>query len=537
MIKITAIFQIILGCIIAHPAKILFGITTLTSLIISTGGINYDTSKRLQVTRWIWSGEPQVKPDDTSLANNLVGRNGEKFAQFGIGQSLVMLPGDIFGFFISKIFPNKIRQEIRILAMWILTFPAINSLGILSAFYLGIRLGACTVISFLSSLLLLFGTTFLHYCQNPQENNLLFMLLCFGFLGGITWVEKSNYSSMFIAAFCLGYALLVRITMIIPVVVIFFSCWYMVIFINRPENLRNYFRTFLVFGFPTFALFLLLERGYHWYRFGNFSTTYAKNIVLAFESANLNFPSGYPFGFPFFEGFIGPFFDVEKSIFIFDPLLFLGSFFFICPSIFWSKKITSVFISSIVIMLGTIGTYASSYWWSGDSAWGCRHCAPSVQLVCLIGIILFLIKTKEGLTNKWFIPSVLLILISIVFQILSLCMDYNVENAQREISDRPLFVHYERLLNLTARSMGTFEINERNMGSSVVLNLSENQWFFALRLEPFVSSPIATCAKFIWISIVILLSLASTLLLTSCFLNLRKRKAAPYIHKKDIPSK
>src|SRR5438874_260031 len=79
-----------------RPSFVLSIIASLTAIAVSPGNLGtVDAARRLQVTRSFWTGEPPVRRDvDTDFG--IPGKNHRLEAWYGIGQSAVMLPLDMF---------------------------------------------------------------------------------------------------------------------------------------------------------------------------------------------------------------------------------------------------------------------------------------------------------------------------------------------------------------------------------------------------------------------------------------------------------
>src|SRR6202034_1586278 len=81
----------------SSPLSLLLLITALFTFLIQSGELGTsDTTHRLQVTHSLWTGQPQVFPDEYPEFG-LHGRGGRLYAWYGIGQSLLMLPADLVG--------------------------------------------------------------------------------------------------------------------------------------------------------------------------------------------------------------------------------------------------------------------------------------------------------------------------------------------------------------------------------------------------------------------------------------------------------
>src|SRR5580698_9754788 len=81
----------------SHPVSLLLLVTALFTFLIQSGELGTsDTTHRLQVAHSLWTGEPQVFPNEYPEFG-LHGRGGRLNAWYGIGQSLLMLPADVVG--------------------------------------------------------------------------------------------------------------------------------------------------------------------------------------------------------------------------------------------------------------------------------------------------------------------------------------------------------------------------------------------------------------------------------------------------------
>ena len=81
----------------SRPLFLLLLVTGLFTFLIQSGELGTsDTTHRLQVTHSLWTGQPQVLPNEYPEFG-LHGRGGRLYAWYGIGQSLLMLPADLIG--------------------------------------------------------------------------------------------------------------------------------------------------------------------------------------------------------------------------------------------------------------------------------------------------------------------------------------------------------------------------------------------------------------------------------------------------------
>src|SRR5258708_37291545 len=76
----------------SHPLSLLLLVTALFTFLIQSGELGTsDTTHRLQVAHSLWTGQPQVFPNEYPEFG-LHGRGVMLYAWYGSGQSLLMLP-------------------------------------------------------------------------------------------------------------------------------------------------------------------------------------------------------------------------------------------------------------------------------------------------------------------------------------------------------------------------------------------------------------------------------------------------------------
>src|ERR1700734_2618943 len=150
-----------------------------------------DTMHRLQTTHWLWTSEPQVFPNEYPEFG-LHGRGGQLYSWYGIGQSLLMLPADLVGTWIShwKIFADYTDDPaVRSIVVSYSTNILVNVLTVLVAFRLLRQLRFTVRESIFGLLALLFCTTHLHYTQNMMENDYIMLLTLAGVSFQYEWLR------------------------------------------------------------------------------------------------------------------------------------------------------------------------------------------------------------------------------------------------------------------------------------------------------------------------------------------------------------
>src|SRR3569833_1992493 len=80
-----------------NPVFLLALAAALMAFVVQSGELGTsDTTHRLQSAHSFWTSEPPVSPGEYPEFG-VHGRNGSLQSWFGIGQSILMLPSDIFG--------------------------------------------------------------------------------------------------------------------------------------------------------------------------------------------------------------------------------------------------------------------------------------------------------------------------------------------------------------------------------------------------------------------------------------------------------
>ena len=415
-----------------------------------------DVQRRLQVTRSFWTSEPTVRPGDVGL----VGRNGKLYSWYGMGQSLAMLPADIIA-----------RETVRFISRfreppwWLvgeeemvsyITSPVMCVLAVLMCFRFLKSLAFTVNESIVGALTLLFGTTFLHYTQNLQENSLILLLTLTGFYFQYDWLKNESTRSLIWGSLALGANLLVSLdqglNLIAGAVFILLCLWY------RRDRSRTPFSRLMPYGrtcISCYAACFIIERLYHYYRFGSFFHTDQQIFAGQFQRMfpGLTLEPGWPWSISFWTGFLGPLITPEKSIFLFDPLLVLT---LVLSFLFWKRFApdTKAYVTALVLLLlSYIVFYAKYYNWGGNPAWGDRFVTTPVQLLAMISVPL-LMRYRSALNPwvwKW---GKAVAAISVTIQIASVFFWPRLELQQMGTFGHPTFVVGLRFRNIVAFATG-----------------------------------------------------------------------------------
>src|SRR6201996_2692980 len=181
----------------ASPVALLVAVALGTALVQSGELGTADTTRRLQVTHSLWTSEPQVPRADYPDFG-IPGRGGRLYAWYGLGQSLLMLPADVVGTAAAgapwwqAYQASKATPRIRAIVVSVSTNVLLNVLTALVALRFLELLGFSRVQSTAGTLALLCATTHLHYAQNMQENNYIFLLTLTGMWLQLRWAVNSG---------------------------------------------------------------------------------------------------------------------------------------------------------------------------------------------------------------------------------------------------------------------------------------------------------------------------------------------------------
>jgi hypothetical protein len=488
-----------LGRWLKNPVVLLCLAAGLLAFVVQSGELGTaDTTHRLQTTHWLWTSEPQVFPQEFSEFG-IRGRGGRLYSWYGIGQSLLMLPADVVGTWIAhwQIFSDYGDDPgVRSIVVTYTTNILVNVLTALIVLRFLSQLGLTKKEAFAGVLALLFCTTHLHYTQNMMENNYILLLTLVGFSFQYEWLRTGSTRALALGSAALGLNLLTRLTTGLDLM----ACGAFVLLTLWFEQVRGraLWRRLLDYGkvaAPVYTFFVLIDRVYQFYRFGSFTNTYVSLAAAAQRQQDPTLPPNYPWTTPFHEGFLGPLFKPEKSIFLFDPLLLLA---IVMLVLLWKRLapvIRAYAVATLVLLVAYISFYARYFAWAGDFAWGDRYVSTTVELAALLAVPLLLRlhslvteSERQGLkptsspeangtaeavpfpvvpsvqplvtpaVGKWvWRAGVMLIAASLVIQIASLAFWLPLEIYQMEEFGHPTFVIALRFKNIAAFALGKMD--------------------------------------------------------------------------------
>ena len=442
----------------------------LLAFVVQSGELGTaDTMHRLQTTHWLWTSQPQVFPNEYPEFG-LPGRGGQIFSQYGIGQSLLMLPADLVATWIASWHAFSGYQDdpaVRSIFVAFTTSILVNVLTAWIAFRFLRQLRFEVRESALGVLAMLFCTTHLHYTQNMQENNYIMLLTLIGFSYQYEWLRGGNLRALLVGSAAVGLNLLTRVTtgldLIAAGIFLLAVLWFERV---RGAELWRRIGQYCKVALPVYAVFVALERVYNFYRFESWTGTYLPLFARVMREQDPTLPANFPWSTPLYQGVLGALFHPEKSIFLFDPLLVLTLLLLVLLWKHLSGEVRAYAVTSLLLLAGYMCFYGRYTYWAGDFAWGDRYISTAVQMVTLISVPM-LLRNRTNL-SVWVWPvSMVLIAVSFVIQVASLMFWLPLEYYQMETFGHPTFVIGLRFKNIVAFALGKMQawgMNTEAMG-------------------------------------------------------------------------
>jgi hypothetical protein len=283
------------------------------------------------------------------------------------------------------------------------------------------------------------------------------LLTLAGFTFQYEWLRTGSRRVLLMGSVALGLNLLTRLTTGIDLLAVA-SFLLLLSWIEgaRGRELWTRIVVYVKTALPVYAVFVLIDRLYQYYRFGSFFNTYVHYFTVEHRLLDPSLPANYPFENPFRAGFLGALFAPEKSIFLFDPLLVLT---IVIAMLGWKRfrpEVKSYLIAGFLLLLAYTCFYAKYTVWSGDFAWGDRYVSTAAELVAFISVPLLLGYRLELGRFVWTI-GVALIAVSALIQLASLTFWLPLEIYQMETLGHPTFVVALRFRNIVAFALGRMD--------------------------------------------------------------------------------
>jgi Dolichyl-phosphate-mannose-protein mannosyltransferase len=404
------------------------------------------------------------------------------YAQFGLGQSLTMLPADVLS---EWVMGKLTRQDMATTQDWsdqhrkinqvlvnLITFPLVGAISLIFSYELLLLLGFSKKVSLAATMLLVVSTTLIVYMQNVQENSLIY----FCYVGATMFIlracRRNLGRNLLFAAALAGYGLLVRMTNVVYLAPLsalsIYAC--AAHFRTAPASRHNAHlltKNFvLFFGAPIFVFFCI-DRYYNFYRFGEVFSTYMKQCAEFYAQLG-GYPPNYPFGYDIISGFSGPFLSLNYSVFLYDAFLVFTLSFVVVQNRLLTTLQKAVVWGALSALIGVVLAFSSTYFWTGGLDWGPRHHLVPAELACLVGLGFFVRDLRT-----WSPPIRALVssnlLVAVVIQVMALPIRAFVEPLQSNEGDPLGLFLLMRARNIFYLAVGRFEQAGLDYGLPAIL--------------------------------------------------------------------
>lgn len=405
----------------------LFACGWLAAVAIESGEFSsWDTANRLQVTRWLWTDEPQVRNADESWYG-VRGRHGEKYAWTGLGQSLWMLPAHLVAAPVAPAISSnpKFSEKFEEIAVTYLTFPLTSALAVAAIYALLLSLGFSVRSAGLAALAALWCTSLLPYTKLNQENALMLLTTVTALWATSRGVQSGRCGWWALAGAVVGFAMLTRLTMGLDALAVALFALLLLAADRRATLAQHLHRLWpcLALAVGVSLAFVFLERFYNFYRFESWTNTY-------YDLQKLAVPD-YLYEGDFLIGFPGLVWSVKSNVWQFDPLALLG---LAAVAALWARLTgpARALAVTVLFLLGSyIVFYATRPFFDGDHAWGARYTTTPMILLSAMAVALIL-QFVPGSVRWPRCLLALLVVVALIVQMAATFFWYNLEETQQK---------------------------------------------------------------------------------------------------------
>ena len=417
----------------------------LTGIVVEDGDLSsIDASRRLQMAKSWHSDQFEVTKEDQQHFG-VRAPDGIARAWYGPGQAIAMFPSEVLcGWLFGTLgLQGALAEKIQHAFVVYTVFPVISGLGCVAVFLMLQAAGFTERPSLFGSLGLLYGSTFLHYAQVNQENSLLLLCFAISLWAGLRIGQGGGSAYGIALGFSAGFAALIRLTTLAETAAVFLLT--LILIWKQADGFRKA-KAGIGSALGVFSFFLFLERLYHHYRFGDWSSTYFKFFKEQWPQLD---PPG-----DFWSGVWGFMFSPSDSVWLFDPLAALGVGFLIFGLLRKKIQIWSPLSLTALASLGVLAVYVVFYapisFWNGASAWGSRYTTAPMQILSAL--------TAAWIWQNWYAfgkPTRILtgffVGFALLVQTLSLLFWHNLEEIQLAARPEPWGVLLQRGINVAAK--------------------------------------------------------------------------------------
>jgi hypothetical protein len=317
--------------------------------LTSAGGLVLDARIRLEVAQHLITAGHPAAPTLGRVA-----WQGTRYEVYGIGQSLLLLPGELLRPVATSLLAERAPRAMEFFYA-VLIFPALGAAAIAALIALAKDLGATKRAAEVYGLLTAAASPFLIYGADSQEVSQIVLLLALG----LRWLLLGKHAA---GALCLWSTTLFRPIHGLDVVAFGVLALYL-----RPGS----FRPLLLWG----TVGGMIAGGWYFafnaWRFGSPSLD---AYAILFRQWGMD-----PFSYPALSGLLGPLFSPDKSLLLYAPLLAAVPWAFSAAP----AAVRGIVVASALALLASVLFFSRYAMWAGDHAVGPRFQMHLVPLLLL----------------------------------------------------------------------------------------------------------------------------------------------------------
>ena len=291
------------------------------------------------------------------------------------------------------------------------------------------------------------------------------LLTLVGFSFQCEWLRTGRFWALVVGSSALGLNLLTRLTSGLDLIAA--GLFLLLVLCFEKTSVRSLWQRFVAYckiATPVYAVFLVVDRLYQFYRFGSITHTYIPLFAQEQRRLDSSLPPDFPWSAPFQVGFLGALSKPEKSVFLFDPLLILAIVLLVA---LWKRlrpEVRAYGVTTLLLLLGYISFYARYTYWSGDFAWGDRYVSTAVELATICAVPVLLCH-RDDIGKLLWRSGTILVAASLIIQVASLAFWLPLEIYQTKVLGHSGFVVALRLENIVAFALSKSETLGLNNGA------------------------------------------------------------------------
>jgi hypothetical protein len=352
-------------------------------------------------------------------------REGTYTSQFGLGQSIFLMPFDALATVATAPFhlEGKKLDAVQGMIVSTLVIGAMLAVNFWLCLLVGHMLGLERFNAYLISFVATFGSGFWQIAKQSQEEANLAALAMLGLYGFWRWQRTKNFKYMYLSAACAALPLVFRPTAV-TILIGLAGLYAWEVFVREQFDRVSVVRLISSFGLCT-VLAALVVGLYNTYKTGNpLNAGYALSL-LGFHGELVS-------------GLVEPLVGFDRGIIWANIWVLPGAG---CTVLTWkhlTREIKQLLALALFLMLSSVAIYARWITWAGDDTYGARY---QVHMIPLLTIALgaavfkwFELKVQWLSSSRYRLLAAMLALLLLLLQVPSIAFTVNLEIFQANVS-------------------------------------------------------------------------------------------------------